>query len=52
LYSCGCGGVGDCFSSTQFCLQHENFVYIFAISVLPAEWLKTEESRVLNQAKT
>jgi len=25
-------------------------LYTFAISVLPAEWLKTEESRVLNQA--
>jgi len=26
-------------------------LYTFAISVLPAKWLKTEESRVLNQAK-
>jgi hypothetical protein len=27
-------------------------LYTFAISVLPAEWLKMEESHVLNQAKT
>jgi hypothetical protein len=26
-------------------------LYAFAISVLPAEWLKSEESHVLNQAK-
>jgi len=48
LSGCG-GGGGDCFLAHSS-VRNMKTLYTFAISVLPAEWLKTEESCVLNQA--
>jgi len=38
LSGCGCGGGGGCFSSTQFCLQHENCIHLPFLCYLQNGW--------------